>query len=190
MYCHCTVFSFTHWATHSTVARSLFRPRYMFIANLQCTFQALQHFCFFSKFFPHRFHFETYNKKSKNSCWTWTWSGQCSIFVCFVPVNICFFCSILMVASPFFVSSWNSPAVVWAAPSFVLSENMSHSDNVQTIAAAATSQVKLCPYDEEEPAIWFRLIEAPFAIGGASNRRNSGTPMLWPACPSKSFGTF
>jgi hypothetical protein len=31
------------------------------------------------------------------------------------------------------------------------------------VAAAATTQVKLCPYDEEEPHIWFRLIEAQFA---------------------------
>jgi hypothetical protein len=38
---------------------------------------------------------------------------------------------------------------------------MSQSDNGQTItAAAATSQVKLCPYNEEELAIWFHLIEA------------------------------
>jgi hypothetical protein len=50
-----------------------------------------------------------------------------------------------MVASPFFVSWWNSPA-----------------DNAQTVVAAATSQVKLCPYDEEEPAIWTRLIEVQF----------------------------
>jgi hypothetical protein len=55
------------------------------------------------------------------------------------------------VASPFLVSFWNSPAVAWAASSFVLSQNMSHSDNTLTDAAAATSQVKLCPYDEEEP---------------------------------------
>jgi hypothetical protein len=48
---------------------------------------------------------------------------------------------------------------------------------------AATSQVKLCPYDEEEPAIRFCLIEAEFAAA-ASNPRNSGIPMLWPACPS------
>ncbi len=47
------------------VARSLFRPRYVFIANLLCTFQALQHFFFF-KVFSHRFHFEPCNKKSKN----------------------------------------------------------------------------------------------------------------------------
>ncbi len=63
-------------------------------------------------------------------------------------------CSFLLspVASPFFASSGNFPAIVWGAPSFVLSQNMSHSDNAQTVMAVATSQVKLCPYDEEEPA--------------------------------------
>ncbi len=69
-------------------------------------------------------------------------------------------------ASLFFVSSWNFPAVAWAVPSFVLSQNLSHSDNAQTVVVAATSQVKLCPYDEEEPAIWFRLIEAQFDVAG------------------------
>jgi hypothetical protein len=34
------------------------------------------------------------------------------------------------------------------------------------VAAAATAQVKLCPYYEEEPHIWFRLIEAQFAAAG------------------------
>jgi hypothetical protein len=48
---------------------------------------------------------------------------------------------------------------------------MSHSDNVQTISAAATSQVKLCPYDEEEPAIWFRLIEVQFAAAGIKSQK-------------------
>jgi hypothetical protein len=70
------------------------------------------------------------------------------------------------VASLFFVSSWNSPAVAWAAPSFVLSQNRAHSDNAQTVAAAASYQVKLCLYNEEEPAIWFHLIEAQFDVAG------------------------
>jgi hypothetical protein len=34
------------------------------------------------------------------------------------------------------------------------------------VAAAATAQVKLCPYDEEEPHIWFRLIKVQFAAAG------------------------
>jgi hypothetical protein len=33
----------------------------------------------------------------------------------------------------------------------------------QPEAMAAMTQVKLCPYDEEEPAIWFHFIEAQFA---------------------------
>jgi hypothetical protein len=37
---------------------------------------------------------------------------------------------------------------------------MTKTDNDQTVAAAATSQVKLYPHDEEELAIWFCLIEA------------------------------
>ncbi len=54
------------WVRHS-VSRSLplFCPCYVFIANLQSSFQALQHF-FFSK-------------------------GSAPFFVCFVPMNICSF---------------------------------------------------------------------------------------------------
>jgi hypothetical protein len=48
---------------------------------------------------------------------------------------------------------------------------MSQNDLVQPIAAAATSQVKLCPYDEEEPLIWFCLIEAQFAAVGIRSQR-------------------
>jgi hypothetical protein len=40
---------------------------------------------------------------------------------------------------------------------------MALNDLVQPVAVAVTSQVKLCPYDEEVPHIWFRLIEAQFA---------------------------
>ncbi len=43
---------------------------------------------------------------------------------------------------------------------------MSHDDLTQPVAAVATAQVKLCPYDEEEPHIWFRLIAAQFAAAG------------------------
>jgi hypothetical protein len=31
--------------------------------------------------------------------------------------------------------------------------------------------VKLCPYDEEEPQIWFCLIEAQFAAAGIRSQR-------------------
>jgi hypothetical protein len=43
---------------------------------------------------------------------------------------------------------------------------MTCEDLTSPVAAAATAQVKLCPYDEEEPHIWFRLIEAQFAAAG------------------------
>jgi hypothetical protein len=42
----------------------------------------------------------------------------------------------------------------------------------QDLAAAVTpSQVKLCPCNEEEPAIWFRLIEAQFATNGIKTQK-------------------
>jgi hypothetical protein len=34
-----------------------------------------------------------------------------------------------------------------------------------------TAQVKLCPYDEEEPHIWFRLIKAQFAVAGIRSQK-------------------
>jgi hypothetical protein len=43
---------------------------------------------------------------------------------------------------------------------------MTQDDVTTPVAAAATTQVKLCPYDEEEPHIRFRLIEAQFAATG------------------------
>ncbi len=63
------------------------------------------------------------------------------------------------------------PAVAWAAPSFELFSNMAHTDNDQSVAAAATTQIKLCLYNEEEPAIWFRFIEAQFAAAGIKSQK-------------------
>jgi hypothetical protein len=54
---------------------------------------------------------------------------------------------------------------------------MTREDLTHPVAAAATTQVKLCPYDEEEPHIWFRLIEAQFA-GQGSDPKNLSLPML------------
>jgi hypothetical protein len=48
---------------------------------------------------------------------------------------------------------------------------MAHNNLVQPVAVAATTQVKLCPYDEEEPHIWFRLIEAKFAAAGIKSQK-------------------
>ncbi len=47
---------------------------------------------------------------------------------------------------------------------------MAPNDLVQPVAAAVTSQVKLCPYHEEEPRIWFRLSEAQFAATGSKSQ--------------------
>ncbi len=48
---------------------------------------------------------------------------------------------------------------------------MTREDLTHTVAAAATTQVKLCPYDEEEPHIWFRLIEAQFTAAGIRSQK-------------------
>jgi hypothetical protein len=48
---------------------------------------------------------------------------------------------------------------------------MSQNDQVQPVAAAGTSKVKLRPFDEEEPHIWFRLVEAQFTAAGIRSQR-------------------
>jgi hypothetical protein len=51
-------------------------------------------------------------------------------------------------------------------PVFPELSNMVHYDLVQSLDAAATTQVKLCPYNKEEPHIWFCLTKAQFAATG------------------------
>ncbi len=48
---------------------------------------------------------------------------------------------------------------------------MTREDLTSPVAAAATSQVKLCPYNEEELHIWFSLIEAQFAMAGIKSQK-------------------
>jgi hypothetical protein len=48
---------------------------------------------------------------------------------------------------------------------------MTREDLTSPVTAAATAQVKLCPYDEEEPHIWFRLIEGQFAAPGIKSQK-------------------
>ncbi len=48
---------------------------------------------------------------------------------------------------------------------------MSHDKLTSPVAAAVTAKVKLCPYDEEELHIWFRLIEAQFAAAGIKSQK-------------------
>jgi hypothetical protein len=71
-----------------------------------------------------------------------------------------------------FYSSWNEcPSNLWTLPTFFDLANMSCNNLTSLVAAAATAQVKLCPYDEEEPHIWFRLIEAQFAAAGIKSQK-------------------
>jgi hypothetical protein len=48
---------------------------------------------------------------------------------------------------------------------------MTRDDLTHSVTAAATTQVKLCPYDEEEPHIWFCLIKAQFAAAGIRSQK-------------------
>jgi hypothetical protein len=76
------------------------------------------------------------------------------------------------VASPFLFLPGNNALQLLGLPSHLFfSHNIAQSDNGQTIVAAATSQVKLCPFDEEELAIWFRLIEVQSATAGIKSQK-------------------
>jgi hypothetical protein len=101
--------------------------------------------------------------------------------VAFQPIDFCSIpnlshlrhLSILLHCSGFqFFSSWDEGLPnIWALPTFSNLANMSREYLTHPVAAAATSQVKLCPYDEEEPDIWFRLIEALFAAAGIKSQK-------------------
>jgi hypothetical protein len=56
-------------------------------------------------------------------------------------------------------------------PTFSEPSNMTRDDLATPVAAAATAQVKLCLYDEEELHILFRLIEAQFAAAGIKSQK-------------------
>ncbi len=71
-----------------------------------------------------------------------------------------------------FYSSWDKcPTNLWTLPTFSDLANITCEDLTSPVAAAATPQVKLCPYDEEEPHIWFHLIEAQFAAAGIKSQK-------------------
>ncbi len=55
---------------------------------------------------------------------------------------------------------------------------MTRDDLTTPVAAAATAQGKLCLYDEEEPHIWFCLIEAQFAAAGIRSQKLKYTNAL------------
>ncbi len=60
---------------------------------------------------------------------------------------------------------------LWTSPIFSDLANMTREDLTTPVAAAATSQVKLCPYDEEEPHLWYCLIETQFAAAGIKSQK-------------------
>ncbi len=83
-----------------------------------------------------------------------------------------FLCTPSSTVATIFCSSWDeSPTNFWISPVFSDFLNMALNDLVQPITAAVTSQVKLCPYDEEEPHIWFRLIKAQFTAAGIRSQK-------------------
>jgi hypothetical protein len=66
-----------------------------------------------------------------------------------------------------FYSSWDEcPTNLWTLPAFSELSTMICDDLTHPVTAAATTQVKFYPYDEEEPHIWFRLIKAKFTAAG------------------------
>jgi hypothetical protein len=57
-----------------------------------------------------------------------------------------------------FYSSWaECPTNLWILPAFSEPPNMTWDDLTTHVAVAATTQIKVCWYDEEELHIWFRL---------------------------------
>jgi hypothetical protein len=111
------------------------------------------------------------------------------IFTLFISFNFCMshsdlhsnllFCSLLSVRLLFCptvatnsYSSWDEcPSNLWILPAFSELSNMSRDDLNRPVVTAATAPVKLCPYDEEEPHIWFHLIEAQFAVAGIRSQK-------------------
>ncbi len=179
------VFSFTRLGY--TQRQSLSPPFCVNCQSAVCIPSAATFFLFIVFFFfSHMFNFETYSKKS---CWKRTRSGQRSIFVCFVLVDICSLCWVLTVASPFLASSWNISLQLFGLSLLLFFHTTCHSDNGQAVAAAATSQVKLCPYDEENWSSGSASLRRSL-LRRASGHRSLGTPMLQQACPIKSFVTF
>jgi hypothetical protein len=74
-------------------------------------------------------------------------------------------------------------------PTFSELANLTRDDLTSPVAAAATAQVKLCPYDEEEPHIWCCLIEAQFAAAGTKSQKLKYANALT-CLPKQSFRTF
>jgi hypothetical protein len=82
-----------------------------------------------------------------------------------IPFSICSFFRPTVATNSY--SSWDEClSNLWTLPTFSEISNMSRDDLTTPVDTAATAQVKLCPYNEEEAPIWFHLIEAQFAAAG------------------------
>jgi hypothetical protein len=77
------------------------------------------------------------------------------IFVLFQTCHISSICPFFYptVASNSYTSWDECPSNLWTLPTFSDPQNMTRDDLTSPGAAAATSQVKLCPYNEEKPHI-------------------------------------
>ncbi len=94
-------------------------------------------------------------------------------FFCFNPWWLSHFCTFVFstVATTFY-SSWDKcPSNLWTLHALSEISTKTHDDLTHPVAAAATTQVKLCPYDKEEPHIWFSLIEAQFTVAGIRSQK-------------------
>ncbi len=68
----------------------------------------------------------------------------------------------------FFPGLWDEMFLAaWAAPTYLQPSNMVLEVGQLT---AVMTPIKLCPYDEEEPVIWFHFIKAQFATGIKSQK--------------------
>ncbi len=77
-----------------------------------------------------------------------------------------------------FCSSWDEyPAHLWILRTFCEPSNMSRNDLATPVTAAATAQVKLCPYDEENLTSGSASSRLSLQRQG-SDHKNSNTPML------------
>ncbi len=89
-----------------------------------------------------------------------------------LPRSSCFCVQFCPTVATKFCSSWEeSPTNLWTVPAFSEPPTMTREDLTHPVTAAATTQVKLCPYNEEEPHIWFRLIEGQFAAAGIRSQK-------------------
>jgi hypothetical protein len=84
-----------------------------------------------------------------------------------LPRLTCFCAQFCPTVATIFCSSWGEcPTTLWTVPAFSKPPIITREDLTHPVAAAATTQVELCLYDEEEPHIWFCLIEAQFTAAG------------------------